>query len=327
MLVKSGATDVLITNNIAPQKASQLALLAKNNPKITFGVLVDSEQVVDAIQEAVGKIATQEKLEQQPKLRVLVEIECGMDRCGVAAGSDAMVSLVRSVLRAPNLNWGGLHVYAGNLGQVRSTAIRHAAVHADDGPISAARRSLARLERDGIKSLPCVTGGGTGTNMMDLHAGIFTELQAGSYLFMDGNYSNNEEGYTSFKQALYVQSTVISSDEKSGKRIIDAGTKAIDILYGKPQVTNLFDKELCSKLSNVNYTEGGCEHGILRNVPDGVLKVGDTVQLLPSDLYSTVNRHACFVGVRVGIRGKIVERIDEIDGRYPELQTRTKSCL
>merc|ERR1711990_698649 len=127
---------------------------------------------------------------------------------------------------------------------------------------------------------------------------------------MDGNYAQNEDN--TFKQALYVHTTCISSDPASGKRIIDAGTKAIDLLAGMPVVTCIDDDARAHVLSQCRYSEGGCEHGILRGVPEGVLKVGETVQLIPSDLYSTVNRHACLVGVRE----YKVETVFPIDARY-----------
>ena len=127
---------------------------------------------------------------------------------------------------------------------------------------------------------------------------------------MDGNYAKNKD--TMFTQALYVHATCISADERTGKRVIDAGTKAVDILFGNPEVTSIFDNDLRKDLSQCEYSAYGCEHGILRGVPPGVLKVGDTVQLIPSDLYATVNRFSCLVGVR----DSVVETVFPIDARY-----------
>ena len=306
MLVRAGATDILITNNLAPHAATKLARLAAAHPFITFGTLVDCDTHVAVLKAAA--------FDAGARLKVLVEIECGMDRCGVLAGSEASVRLANSIISAaPELEWGGIHVYAGNLGQVQSMSARKTAVVAAvGGPVLAARKTVARFTREGI-SVPCITGGGTGTNTMDIAAGVHTELQPGSYLLMDGNYSKNEGNV--FAQALHVHATCISSNDATGKRIVDAGSKAVDVLGGMPAVTSIVDAQLATLLANVVYSEGGCEHGILRNVPSGVLNVGETVQLIPSDLYSTVNRHACLVGVR----DSNVERIFTIDGRYSEL--------
>jgi D-serine deaminase-like pyridoxal phosphate-dependent protein len=242
MLARAGASDVLITNTLPPQAAASLAALAAAHPSVLFGVLVDCPAHIAALEAAASSASA--------RLRVLVEVECGMDRCGVAAGSDALVMLARAILAAaPALQWGGLHVYAGNLGQVHSVSARQAAVTA--GPAAAAASSVARLKAEGIQ-VPVVTGGGTGTAAMDLAAGTHTELQPGSYLLMDGNYAQNED--SSFAQALYVHATCISADEASGKRVIDVGTKAVDILFGVPSVTSIVDDTLAEALSQVRKT-------------------------------------------------------------------------
>jgi acetyl esterase/lipase/D-serine deaminase-like pyridoxal phosphate-dependent protein len=327
MLVRAGASDILVTNSLPPRAATSLVALAAAHSSITFGTLVDCHDHVAALSAAAAAVGCR-------NLRVLVEIECGMDRCGVVAGSNALVSLARAILAASShLEWGGLHVYAGQLGQVASASERRAAVASH--PATAARVSVERLQREGI-AVPCVTGGGTGTCAMDLDAGTHTELQPGSYLLMDDNYNKNEWGALNewggvgvgggggggggcggggrrpFEQALFVHATVISADEIAGKRVLDAGSKAVDLLAGAPRCTSLFNDTLAQALVDVVYSEGGCEHGMLRRVPSGMLRVGETVQLVPSDLYSTVNRHACLVG----IRGRVVEEIFPIDGRY-----------
>jgi len=298
-LVRAGASDILITNMLPPKAALSLAVLASKNPNIQFGTLVDCLEHVKALDNAATSL--------EVRLKALVEVECGMDRCGVPAGSDALVQLAQAIISAQSLDWGGLQVYAGNLGQISSFTKRQSAVA--EGPGLAARKSVERLKANGIK-VPLITGGGTGTVKFDIKEGTHTELQPGSYLLMDKNYSKNED--IIFKQALYVHSTCVSSDENSGKRVIDAGTKEVDILFGIPKVTSIMHKELANALSHCVYSAYGCEHGILRNVPNGVLKVGDTLQLVPSDLYATVNRYSSLVGVR----NDHVETLFPIDARY-----------
>ena len=200
-LVRAGAADILITNTLPPRAAASLAALAAAHPSVTFGTLVDCTAHIAALEAAASAAGT--------SLRVLVEIECGMDRCGVAANSDAPVALARAIIAAsPSLQWGGLHVYAGNLGQVRSASARRAAVEA--GPATAAGIAVARLSAAGIR-VPVVTGGGTGTAAMDVERGTHSEVQPGAYLLMDAKYAHNED--TAFHQALYVHATCISADE------------------------------------------------------------------------------------------------------------------
>jgi hypothetical protein len=154
---------------------------------------------------------------------------------GVAAGSYAAVSLASAIIASPHLTFRGLHVYHGAIQHVRTTAGRLAAVEA--GPASAAKSTLAALSAAGIDTHNMVvTGGGTGTFMCDLKAGTHTELQPGSYLFMDGDYSHNEEGTSLFAQSLY------------GARIlIEMYTRGC---HWFPRLLASSDHELCHTLLN-----------------------------------------------------------------------------
>ena len=128
----------------------------------------------------------------------------------------------------------------------------------------------------------------------------------------DGDYAANEEGYSLFAQSLFVHSTVISADEGAGKRVIDAGSKALDLLSGAPRLACI-DGPVDPPLVSVHYQSGGDEHGILRGVPEGSLPVGSTVQLAPSHCDPTVNLHDYLLGVR----GDGVEHCWPIDARGP----------
>ena len=158
-----------------------------------------------------------------------------------------------------------------------------------------------------------ITGGGTGTLMHDVAAGTHGEVQPGSYLLMDRQYGAIESAETDFAQALYVHATVTSADEGSGKRIIDAGSKSVDLVGGAPLVTSMHDATQATALESVTYESGGDEHGILRGVARGQLPVGSTVQLLPAHCDPTVNLHDTLVAVR----GQSVEHVWPVDARGP----------
>ena len=89
---------------------------------------------------------------------------------------------------------------------------------------------VERLAAAGIP-VPCVTGGGTGTLSQDLAAGTHNELQPGSYLFMDRDYGANEEFVSregdgpTFRQALFLHTTVVHANDETGKRVLDCGSK------------------------------------------------------------------------------------------------------
>lgn len=302
MLVETArAPDVLLTNQlVSPAAATRLAALAAGHPGSRVSTLVDSVAGVEALAAAASAAGA--------RLGVLIEIECGQGRCGVAADSDEVVRLARAVeARAPALEFGGLHVYHGGIQHVRGTSERREAVAS--GPTRAAAAALSALGSAGIK-VPSVTGGGTGTWLHELESRTHTEMQPGSYLFMDTDYAANDEAYSSFAQALFVHTTVISA-QGGGRRIVDGGSKGVDLLCGPPRVTSIESAELSAALSRATFSNLGDEHGLLCGVDEGVLPVGATLQLVPSHCDPAVNLHDHLVGVRDGV----VECVWPIDAR------------
>ena len=116
-----------------------------------------------------------------------------------------------------------------------------------------------------------------------------------------------------FEQSLTIHTTVTSANHESGKRILDCGSKAVDLVGGAPRPTAIGDAELSSALADVTYTSGGDEHGILRGVEPGRLPVGSTLQLIPAHCDPTVNQHDWILGVRDGL----VEEVWSVDARGP----------
>jgi len=304
--LRAGSPDVLLTNSLPRHGSMSLAALAAEYPATKVAALVDCPEHVATLEEAARKHAT--------RLGVYIEIECGQDRCGCAPASDTAVGLAQALIASDVLSFDGLHVYHGAIQHVRSPADRQKCVN--DGPAAAALATVKRLSEVGI-SVPIVTGGGTGTFREDLKAGTHNELQPGSYLVMDGDYGGNEEfngdAPADFHQALYLHATVIHSNVASGKRVVDCGSKAVDLVSGMPRATSIADPALAARLAATTFKSGGDEHGILLGVADDDLPVGATVQIIPSHCDPTVNLHDWMVGVRDGI----VDKLLEIDARGP----------
>lgn len=306
-LLSAGCTDVLLTNGVANARVavSLAEMAAAHQQQSTVAALVDCKAHVEWLAAASAA--------HDVKLGALIEIECGQNRGGCAAASDTSLQLAQAITASESLTWRGLHVYHGAIQHVRDPAERQKVV--DAGPAAAARATVAQLAAVGIET-PLVTGGGTGTLPQDLVAGTHNEVQPGSYLFMDGDYGANHDAEArGFTQSLYVHASVVSSDESQGKRVLDAGAKACDFVSGMPTATSLEDPALAAALEGggVTFKSGGDEHGILTNVPNGLLPVGSTLQLVPSHCDPTVNLHDWFVGVRDGT----VEALFEIDARGP----------
>jgi len=152
---------------------------------------------------------------------------------------------------------------------------------------------IAALTAAGLAP-PVVSGGGTGTHGIDAEAGLLTELQCGSYVFMDQDYGACDLGGAApFEQALAVHATVVSANH-SGFVTLDAGTKAIATDAGEPRV-------LAGGPSDAVYRFKGDEFGRL-DLPEraGLLAVGTRVVLVPSHCDPTVNLHGLYHLLRGG---------------------------
>jgi 3-hydroxy-D-aspartate aldolase len=167
------------------------------------------------------------------------------------------------------------------------------------------REALAALAAAG---LPCsvVSGAGTGTFAFEAASGLWTELQAGSYVFMDTEYARIERAdghsYDEFEHSLYVLATVMSVPALD-RAIVDAGLKSYSAEKGPPWVRGRRDIEI------VGVSD---EHGRLA-FADGAprLALGQKVMLIPGHCDPTVNLHDWYVGVR----GSRVEALWPITAR------------
>lgn len=135
----------------------------------------------------------------------------------------------------------------------------------------------------------------------------FTEIQAGSYLFMDKSYEgigskDGSDKYLDFQSCLKVITTVISKPNQN-RAVVDAGMKTLSIDSGMPKV---------DRFENVEYRSGGDEHGIL-DLPNNFngLEIGEKIIVTPSHCDTTLNQFDKLYG----IRGNKVEKEWEIKGR------------
>jgi D-serine deaminase-like pyridoxal phosphate-dependent protein len=274
--VEAGIRDVLVTNEVvAPAKLARLAHLAR---AATIGVLVDSLGAVGALCAAAAAAGV--------RIDVLVEIDVGAGRCGVAPGP-AVVPLAQAIAAAPGLRFRGLHAYHGAAQHLRTPAERRAAIAAAAGLASAAR---AALRAAGV-ACGTITGAGTGTWQIERDSGVYTELQPGSYLFMDADYGRNALAPDdhAFEQSLYVLAGVMSVPSRE-RAIVDAGLKAFAFDSGPP---------LVHAAHGLEYVKASDEHGVLAvNPAEAQPRCGDRVWLIPGHCDPTVNLYDWIVGVR-----------------------------
>ena len=291
ILVAGGIDNVLVSNQIVGQrKLDRLAGLALN---ANISVCVDDHDNIDEIYASAKRFNS--------NIEVLVEIDIGAGRCGVVPGR-AAVELARSIANSSNLTFGGLQAYQGKAQHIRGFGERKIAIEKAGKLVQKTINLLSESD------LECrlVTGAGTGTFQFEAGSGIWNELQAGSYCFMDADYglNLNESGefIDTFRNSLFIWSTIMSHPTKD-RAVVDAGHKAASIDSGLPHVAYLKD---------VTYVSASDEHGSLTlgaNATD--VKIGQKIRLIPGHCDPTVNLHDWYVGIRNGI----VESIWPVEAR------------
>lgn len=286
--VAAGVRDIHVSNEIvAPAKAALLARLAL---QARASVCVDDVRQVEVLAAATAAAGS--------RLDVLVEIDVGQHRCGVA-GAAAVQRLLDRIAACDGLAFAGLQAYQGSIQHVRAHGERRAAAAR---AAAGAAEVVEALARAGV-ACPVVTGGGSGSVEFDLASGVYTEVQPGSYVFMDGDYARNEyAGPLRFEQALFLATAVISTG--GGERcIVDAGLKSLAVDSGLPDVWR----------AEHDYVAISDEHGTLqpRAATIAPLPLGTRLLLVPGHCDPTLNLH----DELIGLRGTTVEAIWEIAAR------------
>ncbi|MDB5966178.1 MAG: putative threonine aldolase [Polaromonas sp.] len=308
-MVAGGIYDVFISNEvISPLKLARVAALTRtvlpHGGKIA--ICVDSVEGINrlAVMMNEGRAATGIATE----IDVFVEVNVGHNRCGVEAGAPAL-ALALEVRKHPALNFAGLQAYHGRAQHLRTPAERRATVQT---AIEALRETRRLLEADGVR-VGLITGAGTGTAALEAASGVYGELQAGSYLFMDADYAANQldPAQPRFEHALFIKTQVISTHAQAAYVVCDAGHKSHAIDSGMPKV------HAFSSRSTLEYGNGGDEHGILRPTPGNTRlpSLGALLWLIPGHCDPTVNLHDAMIGVRGGLLKGTVERIIQVDAR------------
>jgi D-serine deaminase-like pyridoxal phosphate-dependent protein len=281
VIAGSGIAGVLITSPVVtPAMIERLMML--NAKASGLMVVVDNPANVEALAAAAQQATT--------VLGVIVEFDVGQGRTG-ARSVDAAVTLARRVNTSPHLLYCGIQAYYGHLQHVAAYADR---AKAAETQMARVRQLLLLLAAEGLEP-KIVTGGGTGTFDIDPAGKVYTELQPGSYPFMDREYLEIPvagNGRSSpFSAALFVQASVVSA-HSAGFAVVDAGCKSFATEGGMPRV-------LSPKLADTKYKLMGDEHGGIDYDPSsGTLNVGDLVEFLTPHCDPTINLYDRYHVVR-----------------------------
>jgi D-serine deaminase-like pyridoxal phosphate-dependent protein len=259
VLVAGGVKDILIANQVVgPDKARRLAAL---NREATVRSAVDCPANVAELGAAA--------VAQGVTLGVLIEVDLGMKRCGVAPGSPVL-ELARRVSQTAGLRLDGLQGYEGHLVTLPDLDERRRRTLEAMAVLVQCRRAL---ESAGVPC-PTVSGGGTGTYDITGNVPGVDEVQAGSYALMDAAYHRIRPEFVCCR---WVEATIISAAE--GRAVADVGVKGMGCEFCLPRVIGFPGAE-------IPYVAE--EHTPLRNV---VAVVGQHVRLIPPHGCTTNNLH------------------------------------
>ena len=247
-MVAAGIRGILITSPlVTDEKLVRAVALSRGDAELCL--VTDNPANARKISELFGRAAR--------RVGVLVDVDPGMHRTGVASQKMA-IELARLVHELEHLEYRGVQCFAGHVQHIEGMPERQEAALSVLGGLKVLCEELKALGlAPGI-----VSGGGTGTYDIDGPSGVLTELQVGSYVFMDAQYSRvwTAGGQVPpFEQSLFVQSTVISNNHPGGVTC-DAGVKHLAVDGGVPIVAR-------GAPAGSTYRYFGDEHGHVALAP------------------------------------------------------------
>ena len=263
VMVDAGISDVLITSPVVtPDKIDRVVGVAERSSGVA--IVVDQAQNVRDLNDAAA--------DKGIRLSVLIDLNVGTDRTGVTMGKETL-DLAEAIRKSSSLSFQGLQAYAGHIQHQRGWEARRDRSEATMGRALEVRQDLISAGFE----VPLLSGGGTGTYNIDSELDGVSDVQVGSYLFMDVNYravgGRGGAVFDDFRPSLLVMATAISQPAR-GRITVDAGYKAFATDAQAPELLDI---------EGVTYRFAGDEHGILLfDNPSREIKLGDRVLLIAS---------------------------------------------
>ena len=273
---------LMTTSNVTPFKIRRAMGLGKRCPD--FIQATDTEANARMLAEAAGEAGI--------TAEVVVDVDPGGRRTGITPGEPAL-ALARLVDRLPHLRLRGLLCYDGGSQHVHGFEKRQAQTLER---LAAAADTCERMRASGLDT-GIFSGGGTGTYNIDHRTPGFTDVQVGSYVFMDAQYlaiggKSDPEVYSDFQPSLTILTTVLNA-QYEGRATTDAGAKVCTI--NRPWA-------IVKGESGMSYTSGSDEFGTIRyEDPSRTYEVGDKLELIVSHCDPVVNLYDRMVAVRNGV--------------------------
>lgn len=294
VMAAGGIEDILITAPLPAAKLSRVGRLLASVPRLSM--VVDQIDTVERLQTLAASAGNR-------VLTVLVDVDVGQRRTGVTT-PELAVELARRIASCAGLRFGGIQGYAGNLQAVVSFEERAAKCREVHEKLRAVR---AQLESNGFRC-ETVTGAGTGTVMADAASGVFTEMQPGSYLYMDAQYSGVQiaaDDPGPFKTGLRFFTRIISAPHP-GVATTDGGHKSM------PADGPAAPKIVAGAPEGTVYKYAGDEFGRLEfGDPSLRAQVGTLIECHVPHCDTAMAVHDFLLG----FRGDRLETIFRIEGR------------
>ncbi|MGQ9667576.1 MAG: DSD1 family PLP-dependent enzyme [Anaerolineae bacterium] len=274
VLAAAGIRDILVANQIVgPQKVRRLIYLQKQ---------ADVMVVVDSLENAREISAAAE--EAGVRVRVLVEVNTGMNRCGVEPGEEG-ARFAGQVAALPGLRFAGFMSWEGHVVAIPDPEEKRRICTASVQQLV----RTAEMARQAGLQVQIVSCGGSGSYWITAHIPGVTEIQAGGAVFTDVTY---RRWGVPLEPSLFLLTTIISRPA-ANRAVCDAGRKAIDNIVSTPEVVGA---------DGVRVALLSAEHGILELAgPEVPLRVGDKIDLMVGYGDLTVYKHDFLYGVRNGI--------------------------
>ncbi len=264
-MINSGVTDIFITNEVVePSKIQRLVqLLEKARIKVAVDSLTNAQ--------LLGEVASK----QDRTLPVLLEVDCGMGRCGVLPGQPA-IKIATAISKIMGVRLEGLMTYEGHLYHLTPTKRQHEARRIISRVIETAERI-----RKSVDNVIIVSCGSTPTAQTVANIPGVTEIQPGNYVFYD--YMQVEVGSAKLNQCALSLLTTVLSKPSSTRIVVDAGIKTFS--FDSSQFPRPMGHPTLKPMEMYE------EHLVLKAGAGTKLQVGDKIELIPYHACTTVNMH------------------------------------
>ncbi|MEX0883588.1 MAG: alanine racemase [Cyclobacteriaceae bacterium] len=281
VMLQNGIKDVLMTGvNVTPSKIKKAMAIKKEYPGFIQAVdnPKNAQDLQDAAKEA-GIVAD-----------VVVDLDV-IRRSGTIPGQPAL-ALAQMVDQFPNLRFRGILAYDGGVQHVMGFKARKQQALKTFEPVM---ETYEMMDKAGL-NMEIFSGGGTGTYDMMSEIPGFTDVQVGSYLFMDAQYmaiggAKNEKVFDDFAPSLTVMTTIINTNHPN-RLITDSGAKSLTI--NKPSGIVVGEPDF-------QYNAGSDEYGTItfENASKSY-KVGDPLEVIVPHCDPVVNLYNQMYGIRKG---------------------------